>query len=162
MKTITEKSEIETTAGLVTGYNGGDLYEPRITNGFWFSNSPTAAERFGEVSQYYLSINRLADLNNPTTLEQLVKNTKSPVEAQYSRDELLEDPDQGLTDWFWQNALIETAKTEGFDAITFVDETSIDGPNAIQHNSTVVFDLAQIKSADPVTYDDQGNVIPQS
>jgi hypothetical protein len=153
-------NQTEITAGKVRSYNGGDLFCPRITNGFWFSNSPTAAERFGDVSQHYLSINRLADLNNPRTLDQLVKNTKSPVEAQYSRDELLEDPDQGLTDWFWQNALIETAKTEGFDAITFVDETSIDGTNAIQHNSTVVFYSAQIKPAYPVTYDDHGNATP--
>ena len=55
------------------------------------------------------------------------------------------------------------AKANGYDSITFVD--IIDGREDrtdFRGNVYAVFDSNQIKSADPVTYDDNGNVIPLS
>ena len=56
----------------------------------------------------------------------------------------------------WDNYstfLLEEAETKRADGIVIDDGTS---------KMTVVFDSEQIKSADPVTYDDNGNVIPLS
>lgn len=57
---------------------------------------------------------------------------------------------------------VDKLKSEGYDGIiiedTEYDATVFDGKN----NQYVVFDSSQIKSADPVTYDDNGNVIPLS
>ena len=52
-------------------------------------------------------------------------------------------------------------KSQGFDGITF-SEGKARQPNNARKIVYAVFDPSQIKSADPVTYDDQGNVIPLS
>ena len=53
----------------------------------------------------------------------------------------------------------EDAKEKGYDAIFYKDV--VDGPPTKQ-DVYVVFNPNQIKSADPVTYDDAGNIIPLS
>ena len=50
------------------------------------------------------------------------------------------------------NAFTEELKKQGYDGVLQADNG----------DEIVVFDSSQIKSADPVTYDDQGNVIPLS
>lgn len=56
--------------------------------------------------------------------------------------------------------LIDELQRQGFDSAR-IDDFSIDDPFTIV-KSLVAFDPNQIKSADPVTKDDQGNVIPLS
>lgn len=53
----------------------------------------------------------------------------------------------------------ETLKKAGYDGVVALQPASDSFP---EHSETVVFNPDQIKSADPVTYDDQGNVIPLS
>lgn len=53
----------------------------------------------------------------------------------------------------------ETLKKAGYDGVVALQPASDSFP---EHSETVVFNPDQIKSADPVTYDDRGNVIPLS
>lgn len=58
-----------------------------------------------------------------------------------------------------ENDVLERAKRRGFDGVLF-EKPSVDFEG--QGENYVVFNPSQIKSADPVTYDEQGNVIPLS
>jgi hypothetical protein len=53
----------------------------------------------------------------------------------------------------WKKEIVPQLKEKGYDAIYYKD----DG-----HDTVAVFDSNQIKSSDPITYDDKGNVIPLS
>ncbi len=53
----------------------------------------------------------------------------------------------------WKNELIPQLKELGYDSVRFKDDT---------HNTIAVFSPEQIKSADPFTYDEAGNLIPLS
>lgn len=61
-------------------------------------------------------------------------------------------------------AIANYAKDNGYDAVIFEELTDIgpDGYDYYTGDIYVVFDPNQVKSADPVTYDDKGNVIPLS
>lgn len=61
-------------------------------------------------------------------------------------------------------AIANYAKDNGYDAVVFEELTDIgpDGYDYYTGDIYVVFDPNQVKSADPVTYDDEGNVIPLS
>lgn len=50
----------------------------------------------------------------------------------------------------------------GYDGITHIGGGRFNSKDSTKHRVYVVFDPEQIKSADPVTYDDNGNVIPLS
>jgi len=73
-------------------------------------------------------------------------NVQSVVEAYGSQDFYME----------YQNDLLEWARSN-YDSVILDDPSSTGEPI-----SYIVFNSNQIKSADPVTYDDNGNVIPLS
>lgn len=58
------------------------------------------------------------------------------------------------TEW---DAKVEKAKAEGYDGIVYTNQFEDKGKD-----SYIIFSPEQVKSADPVTYDDEGNVIPLS
>lgn len=55
------------------------------------------------------------------------------------------------------DAEVEKAKAEGYDGIVYQNQFEDKG-----EDSYIIFSPEQVKSADPVTYDDDGNVIPLS
>ncbi len=73
--------------------------------------------------------------------------------------------DRGLPDW-----------TDGYDIVDFISDNGLDydavvldeggdlvnGEPVYRGESYVIRDSAQVKSADPITYDDNGNIIPLS
>lgn len=59
---------------------------------------------------------------------------------------------------YWEPIFAE-AKAQGYDGLVYVNEWE---DSDSKSDSYVVFSPSQIKSADPVTYDDNGNVIPLS
>jgi len=66
------------------------------------------------------------------------------------------------TDQFWdvqydKDAAVELLKEKGYDGIVYTNVVEDSGSD-----SYIAFDPSQIKSADPVTYDDKGNIIPLS
>ena len=74
--------------------------------------------------------------------------------------------ERGLPDWTDGDDLIEFFDEKGYDYDAFyLDEGGTGGYGDEVHDrgvSIVIKDSAQVKSADPVTYDDDGNVIPLS
>ena len=66
--------------------------------------------------------------------------------------------------WNTTRAIVKYAQDRGYDSVIFEDivDVSEDAWDYFASDVYVVFDPNQLKSADPVTYDDNGNVIPLS
>lgn len=133
-----------------TLYHGTDLDTPftgdRNTEGYWFSNSKEAAGVFGKnVAQHKIKPGKQIDLDDKNVLIPIVESLDKPKDATLTKAEFLENPEQGMTDWGWQNAILKEVKKRGYDSATFTDETSIQGPDAFQHNATVIFDKSRIE-----------------
>lgn len=66
----------------------------------------------------------------------------------------------------YTRSIAEYAKEHGYDGVVFKNLEDNGGKNDLVHTAKsdvyVVFDSAQVKSADPVTYDNDGKVIPLS
>lgn len=107
-----------------------------------------------KVSEYYVRINKLWDTRwkrgQPPTIESLLDFQEYPeIEGDLYRLPLSEDS--------YQDAL-----HAGYDGV-ISDTWHQDKTGLITGEQVVVFDPAtNVKSADPVTYDDAGNVIPLS
>lgn len=119
---------------------------------------------------------RYADREKPSSLYHTYVKLENAFDTRRSKDRKLfttikqeyglsDLQDTGLPDW-----------TDGYDISDFIDENDLDydgivldeggdlvkGKPVSRGLSYVVRNSAQIKSADPVTYDDDGNVIPLS
>lgn len=130
--------------------------------GFHFGDKYTA-DKFsgdeGEVISVYLNIKnplRLPDLGEWSgddflaTFRRIFKSTSEPItkdEAETLRD--VDSPRNG--------DIYDIIYKRGYDGIVYSNDAEADG-----RDSVMVLDSYQIKSADPVTYDDNGNVIPLS
>lgn len=110
------------------------------TVGNWFTDSPDAARKlYGpKVVRAYL------DLKNPLRFDGIggLQDFRSEVEQAHGSVE----------------AFRKWAKSQGYDGV----EISGDFVDGELQTFQIAFDPSQIKSADPVTYDDNGNVIPLS
>jgi hypothetical protein len=110
------------------------------TVGSWFTDSPDAARKlYGpKVVRAYL------DLKNPLRFDGIggLQDFRSEVEQAHGSVE----------------AFRKWAKSQGYDGV----EISGDFVDGELQTFQIAFDPSQIKSADPVTYDDNGNVIPPS
>jgi hypothetical protein len=130
--------------------------------GFHFGDERTAnkfAGDEGDLISVYLNIQnplRLPDLGEWSgddflaTFRRIFKNTSEPItkdEAETLRD--VDSPSNG--------DILDIIYKRGYDGIVYSNSAEGDGGD-----SMMVLDSFQIKSADPVTYDDAGNVIPLS
>lgn len=132
--------------------------------GVYFASDKSVASEFGNrVVSAFLKI------ENPFTGifsskdEAAIPNTKTYKEAQkqYSRTSFV-DRETGELDWFdlysengeFANNLIRDL---GYDGII-----QSDSPNIQSGQEIVVFNPSQVKSAEPITRDSSGNVIPPS
>jgi hypothetical protein len=138
--------------------------------GFHFTDSPDLAGHYGE--------NRITAhlrLTNPLDVEQVVtKGEGLGAWIQKVAPKTKWFPQGGKPQVYLKNALdaLPAAKVKqalieaGYDGITYnakFEEANIGYRTLLaEGKSTIVFDPNQIKSADPVTYDDAGNVIPLS
>lgn len=91
------------------------------------------------VEDYYKKIARNEDI----TVEEAMQNRQKPTVMDMVNDEDV-------------NYLNAALRELGYDGII------MEGSNDITGTEMVVFDPSQVKSANPVTYDDDGNVIPPS
>jgi hypothetical protein len=121
------------------GYEGGNL-----GRGFYFTPDLTYAKRFGTPRKFYLKIENIVDSRSEEVKDRLRQIYADIVEEQGGAE-------QG----------------EAYDAL--MDETNADGVIAedaggFAYGATelLIKRSNQAKLADPVTYDEQGNVIPLS
>ena len=121
------------------GYEGGNL-----GRGFYFTPDLTYAKRFGKPRKFYLKIENIVDSRNESVKDRLRQIYADIVD------------DQG-----------GAQQGEAYDAL--MDETNADGVIAedaggFAYGATelLVKRSNQAKLADPVTYDEQGNIVPLS
>lgn len=110
--------------------------------GFWFNTQPlsqSASYAGGKDVKAYLNAE---NIYNAHSLEQLTGEIEQQWDEELTPEENAEEYVDGL-------------KAQGYDGIVLRDEE-------FGGTSFVVFDPEQIKSAEAITYDDAGNVIPLS
>jgi ASC-1-like (ASCH) protein len=125
----------------------------------------------GETIKLYMKADRVLDLTDEGTdvgdvetvwkrLHEagLVDDAWSSLDKEAIRE--LEDDYNGKTIYtmFEREGVYAKAYTKGYDAVAFMDVS----PDGEVHATWVADKAAQYKSASPVTYDDQGKVIPLS
>ena len=141
--------------------NGGGFTEFRDWS--YFTENRDYAERYAQrgndKSLYtaYVKMENTFDTRNPEH-----RKIFNVIRQEYGLSEI---QDTGLPDW-----------TDGYDIADYIDENGldydgiildeggdlVDGKPVSRGLSYVIRKSAQIKSADPITYDDNGNVIPLS
>ena len=129
----------------------------------YFTENKQYAERYTERDNKGSLYTTYVKLDNPfDTRKAKDKKLFESIRQEYGLSEI---QDTGLPDW-----------TDGYDISDYIDENEldydgiildeggdfVDGKPVSRGFSYVVRKSAQIKSADPVTYDDDGNVIPLS
>lgn len=139
----------------------GMMYQPRTEESLkYFLKS---ASNFGNYATY-------AKLDNPLVIDAKGANwNRIPVPYDIWWD--LARTDRGMnyadeTPTSYTRAIAGYAKEHDYDGVIFKNLEDNGGENDYVHHPKsdvyVVFDSAQVKSADPVTYDDNGDVIPLS
>lgn len=125
------------------GYASDEFLAATAHVGFWFNTQNLSEGKRGypggKALKCYLDINRMY---SPGTLEALA-------------NDIAEQWDDNLTPAENGQAFADSLRWRGYDGIA-VDDTEFGGI------SFVALEPNQIKSADPVTYDDNGSVIPLS
>ena len=125
------------------GYASDEFLAATAHVGFWFNTQNLSEDKMGypggKALKCYLDINRMY---SPGTLEALA-------------NDIAEQWDDNLTPAENGQAFADSLRWRGYDGIA-VDDTEFGGI------SFVALEPNQIKSADPVTYDDNGSVIPLS
>ena len=125
------------------GYASDEFLAATAHVGFWFNTQNLSEDKRGypggKALKCYLDINRMY---SPGTLEALA-------------NDIAEQWDDNLTPAENGQAFADSLRWRGYDGIA-VDDTEFGGI------SFVALEPNQIKSADPVTYDDNGSVIPLS
>ena len=125
------------------GYASDEFLAATAHLGFWFNTQNLSEGKRGypggKALKCYLDINRMY---SPGTLEALA-------------NDIAEQWDDDLTPAENGQAFADSLRWRGYDGIA-VDDTEFGGI------SFVALEPNQIKSADPVTYDDNGSVIPLS
>ena len=145
-------------------------FKPGWQGQMFFSENKEYSDRFGDVNEFYLKSDRVLDfVNNPEHQQKAIDLfNKEGGWSERIEDGDIEprdyrfDPSEGDEIWeIFHN--LDAGVTSKFDQIPDIEK--YDGivfeedPDTIAH---AVFDPSQIKSAEPVTRDDDGNVIPLS
>jgi hypothetical protein len=129
----------------------------------WAEHHGTNAEPFNEFSSPYREFWFSADRDIAESFGRRVVsaylNTENPLVMEAGGADKYSIRYRGETHSI--DDLVTIAKRNGHDSL--VVEDVVDSPSSpVPHRVTVVFNPNQIKSADPITRDDNGNVIPLS
>ena len=162
--------EAAAKAGYTTEAWHGDRYDPNYTvydesqteyHGFWAwtDANNNRLEEYGEngTKHVYLKADNILKIDDDSvtgnTLDLMLdKFEEAGIELPAEiKEEFSEGRDVALYEYL--NDIIPSIRAAGYDGISIRE----DG-----RPSVAVFSPSQIKSADPVTYDDAGNVIPLS
>lgn len=156
--TAFDKSRIRT--GTTLAANMGD--------GFYFSENKTSTSIYGDrLYHSYLNLGNafiFTSINDTNAIETINKYAESIGREKLSNLEQWKDADK-RTGAMLSRAIgdgkgfSEYLSSLGYNSIVY---NAYDYENNTSNMCYVVFEPNQIKSADPVTYDDNGNVIPLS
>ncbi len=158
-------------------------YDETPSEYFLFTDNDFAASDYGDTMPLFLNIENMLYANSKSIVSRIIQeelnyiNEIAPADFRLENDyeiasfiEEFVDEDGRLfiksnrdirqSNECWaaiQNAIARYAEDNGYDGFVFNDFS-----RGEEHETIAVFSPNQIKSADPVTYDDQGNVIPLS
>ena len=117
----------------------------------------------GAVGEFRIALKKPLNAETPKDiLRHLPKELQERHSSARYSWEVLKDKD--LPDLYEDRDVIEALRDKGFDGAIIHDDVVTVNGRLQRHNtpSVAVFDPSQIKSADPITRDAQGNVIPLS
>ena len=148
-KAMPETKVVDEDGEPLVVYHGTDLEQVNGGEPFYTFYEDSHFGTWGQAEGRLYGRNAYFIRKNPKIYE-VYLNLKNPKRV----------PDVPI-DWeathseYWEQA-IKQAKEEGYDGIVYKNEWEGEG------DSYIAFNPNQIKSADPVTYDDNGKVIPLS
>lgn len=125
------------------------------SEGFFFAPNKEEAEQYGKkyIIPVFLNITNPLDTTDDYGVERYQEVTG---EKFY--------PEMGGIDRLWEMmdeaGIADVVKKAGYDGVIFAE--SLNEYGEVKEMSWAALDSSQIKSADPVTYDDNGNIIPLS
>jgi hypothetical protein len=111
----------------------------------------------------YLPLDNLGDKTTSKKLVAVLRNNGIAVSSELGQKLVELGPTVDSFTWNTRNDLLDAMTKAGFDGWT-QQETAYDSnrDETLFTTASIVFNPSQIKSADPVTYDASGNVIPLS
>lgn len=154
-------------------------FENREVAQKWYSNNvPGYSEILNKYNEYLNEYKRIDKENTDKMFDELNALVENGEDTSDKEMAVLEKYDKIIDDWIASNEKYETSlrsqmrqllneyfieNDSVYDGIELADDGHryIDGKREDVH-TYIVFKNTQIKSADPVTYDDKGNVIPLS
>ena len=149
--------------------NEFNTFKPRTAQGWgtgvYFASDRESAEEYGpRVVSAYLKIERPFSETFPNEDESRIEQTNAYKQAQqqYKNNPRFVSEETGKLDWIelYQESGVfagQLIQDLGYDAVMQEDSAHTQSGSEI-----VVFNPSQIKSSEPVTRDEQGNVIPLS
>jgi hypothetical protein len=146
--------------GSTSGKHPGNVLDQREV--FFLTDSQDIAKRYANNNQVISVLipqnqNVLSASGPNDLLSLLPKELSKPHRDNQFSWEVLQDPD--IPDLYEDSDVIEFLRDDlGYDGIRVKDDVA----GGEQHESLAWFRTENIKSADPVTYDDDGQVIPLS
>ena len=161
--------------GTRADFTSFDTEKARLGNfgyGFYFSPYKDKASNYGSLKDVYLFASNLATQKDHNITEQQVKQFLDKYGMTLG-ETVLRFPDLASTVEQWMNGKDDVAiinALQGFYEVKgknkdttklLSDMREIFGYDGIEYaNETVLWNNKEVKLADPVTYDDDGNVIP--
>lgn len=151
------------------GYNIGPVYHGTNTEGItefiggWWSDNPKATKEFGPfIYTAFLKMNNpIEDIAIDTSDDEktnLYKEYELFVGLNLTREQIEDEHYVSLKDEAVDGShFTKFLQEKGYDGLVVFDDS-----NNIKAMSFVPFKSSQIKLADPITYDDNGNPIPLS
>jgi hypothetical protein len=161
-----KQQELVDAAAKAAGYNVGPVWHGTkqaftvfdtkgVNEASFFSPNKTYAKAYGSVGRYVLSFKNL--FTGADNQWALIKAAMADRFTGYRADDMIsqyfKDKDSSRPGW-GDTRVFEYARKAGFDGAEVQERKTM--------ISYAVFDPNQIKSAEPVTYDDKGNIIPLS
>jgi len=159
--------------------HGGKIREERIGRGidklgFWFSSNDNQAKEFslvpgrgyGKTYRTYLNIKNPLVLNSVKEWNAWVENYAAFHGNDAEMELRMGKSGRSAAGWFNAEMVRDRLRLGGKDGIVIIG-SDLDGRFGLKEGDdfptwAIALDPSQIKSADPVTYDSNGNVIPLS
>ena len=150
-------------------------------NGFYFTENPEVAESYTKkgkgtnpgVYSVFLKADNLIDMDAPADLskwrkgfrdfdfdESYLDGVSTNEDAFRALKEAMQDAE--MYQWEAEETVPDFVKEMGYDGITHLGGGRYGSKDGPRHRVYIVYDSSQIKSADPVTRTDSGEVIPLS
>lgn len=164
------------------GFNVFDTYGSNFGlfgQGSYFTENKSVAESYTQkgkgdnkkVYECYLDIKNPLDMDKNANVEDWIRASGIDDDYYFEDCKTNEDcfkalkeycQDDGMYKYEAESFIFDTILAMNYDGITHIGGGRYNKKDETRHRVWIAFEPNQIKSADPITYDDNGNVIPLS